>query len=44
MLITLASSSLTRNDFFPTGDNYSFNRTLFTMMTRTTNGNFNLEG
>lgn len=40
-----ADSSLTRNDFFThNGDNYSFNRTLFDMMTKTTGGNFNREG
>ena len=40
-----ADSSLTRNDFFTHGgDNFSFNRTLFDMMTQTTGGNFNREG
>lgn len=39
-----ADSSLTRGDFFPTGDNFSFNRTLFDMMTATTGGNFDLQG
>ncbi|CZT50958.1 uncharacterized protein RSE6_12033 [Rhynchosporium secalis] len=36
-----ADSSLTRNDFFPTGDNYKFNGTLFKMMTETTGGLYN---
>jgi hypothetical protein len=40
-----ADSSLTRNDFFTHGgDNFSFNKTLFDMMTTTTGGNFNREG
>jgi hypothetical protein len=39
-----ADSSLTRNDFFThNGDDYSFNRTLFDMMTQTTGGYFNRE-
>ena len=39
-----ADSSLTRNDYFTHGgDNFSFNRTLFDMMTQTTGGNFNRE-
>ena len=39
-----ADSSLTRNDFFTHGgDNFSFNRTLFDMMTETTGGNYNRE-
>lgn len=39
-----ADSSLTRNDFFThNGDNYSFNKTLFDMMTKTTGGDFNRE-
>lgn len=37
-------SSLTRGDYFPTGDNYSFNRTLFDQMTRSTGGKFDLKG
>ncbi|SMQ52898.1 unnamed protein product [Zymoseptoria tritici ST99CH_3D1] len=37
-------TSLTRNDFFTGGgDNFSFNRTLFDMMSSTTGGNFNRE-
>jgi hypothetical protein len=40
-----ADSSLTRNDFFTHGgDNFSFNRTLFDMMTQTTGGYYNREG
>ena len=39
-----ADTSLTRNDFFTHGgDNFSFNRTLFDMMTQTTGGNYNRE-
>merc|ERR1712000_583021 len=36
-----ADTSLTRNDFFPTGNNYEFNGTLFGMMTETTGGLYN---
>lgn len=37
-------TSLTRNDFFTgEGDNFSFNRTLFDMMSKTTGGLHNLE-
>ncbi|KAH9224889.1 putative aromatic peroxygenase [Leptodontidium sp. 2 PMI_412] len=36
-----ADTSLTRNDFFPTGNNYQFNGTLFGMMTQTTGGLYN---
>lgn len=40
-----ADSSLTRNDYFThNGDNFSFNKTLFDMMTATTGGNFGREG
>ncbi|PVH83582.1 Cloroperoxidase [Cadophora sp. DSE1049] len=40
-----ADSSLTRNDFFlGKGDNFNFNGTLFSMMTETTGGTFDLEG
>jgi len=39
-----ADTSLTRNDFFTAGgDNFNMNGTLFTMMTETTGGNYNLE-
>lgn len=39
-----ADTSLTRNDFFTGGgDNFSFNRTLFDMMSRTTGGLHNRE-
>ncbi|KAL1306180.1 hypothetical protein AAFC00_004282 [Neodothiora populina] len=39
-----ADTSLTRNDFFlANGDNFSFNKTLFTMMTDTTGGVYNRE-
>lgn len=38
-------TSLTRNDFFTGGgDNFSFNRTLFDMMTETTGGIYDLQG
>lgn len=40
-----ADSSLTRNDFFTHGgDNFSFNKTLFDMMTETTGAYYNREG
>ncbi|THV43716.1 hypothetical protein BGAL_1034g00010 [Botrytis galanthina] len=40
-----ADTSLTRNDhFLADGDNYSFNGTLFGMMTETTSGNYNRDG
>jgi hypothetical protein len=39
-----ADTSLTRNDFFTHGgDNFSFNRTLFDMMTETTGADYNRE-
>lgn len=39
-----ADTSLTRNDFFThNGDNYRFNGTLFGMMDKTCNSNFNLQ-
>lgn len=39
-----ADSSLTRNDFFTHGgDDFTFNGTLFDMMTKTCNGNYNRE-
>ncbi|KXT07553.1 hypothetical protein AC578_10251 [Pseudocercospora eumusae] len=38
-------TSLTRNDYFlGKGDNFKFNATLFAMMTRTTGGNYDLQG
>jgi hypothetical protein len=41
----LISTSLTRNDFFlDDGDDFTFNQTLFDMMSTTTGGNFDLEG
>lgn len=40
-----ADTSLSRNDFFlGKGDDYTFNGTLFGMMTETTGGNFDLNG
>jgi hypothetical protein len=40
-----ADTSLTRNDYFlANGDNFSFNGTLFAMMTETTGGNYNRDG
>lgn len=40
-----ADASLTRNDFFTHGgDNFSFNKTLFDMMTETTGAYYNREG
>ncbi|TEY35481.1 hypothetical protein BOTCAL_0589g00030 [Botryotinia calthae] len=40
-----ADTSLTRSDYFlANGDNYSFNGTLFGMMTETTGGNYNRDG
>lgn len=40
-----ADTSLTRDDYFlGDGDNFSFNGTLFGMMTQTTGGNYDLEG
>lgn len=40
-----ADTSLTRSDhFLANGDNYSFNGTLFGMMTETTSGNYNRDG
>ena len=40
-----AAASLTRDDYFTgDGDNFSFNGTLFSMMTETTGGNFDLDG
>ena len=39
-----ADTSLTRNDYFlADGDNFSFNGTLFGMMTETTGGNYDLD-
>ncbi|KAF7193916.1 Aromatic peroxygenase [Pseudocercospora fuligena] len=40
-----ADTSLTRNDFFTgKGDNFKFNGTLFGQMTKTTGGNYDLQG
>ncbi|KAL3426484.1 hypothetical protein PVAG01_03275 [Phlyctema vagabunda] len=40
-----ADTSLTRDDYFlGDGDNFSFNGTLFAMMTETTGGNFDFQG
>lgn len=39
-----ADSSLTRDDFFPDGDNYSFNGTLFGMMDDTCDSFFDING
>lgn len=40
-----SDTSLTRDDYFlGGGDNFSFNATLFRMMTETTGGNYNREG
>ncbi|KAF7870424.1 hypothetical protein EAF04_004169 [Stromatinia cepivora] len=40
-----SDTSLTRNDYFlADGDNYSFNGTLFGMMTETTGGNYDRDG